>query len=219
MKGMFSMDSPLMEVLTKVADLIIINILFLFVSIPVFTIGAGYSAMYSVVLKLVKNEEGKITKQFFKAFKENFKQATIIWLVLLLIALGLLYDFYMLMNGSLPESFKLALIVLAFVWGVLFINIFPLIAKFENTSMHLIKNSFVIGFTHLIKTVFMALFIAAPFYITYKRIEVFPVFAMMGLSVPAFVNSIWFNKIYDTMIDNYAKKSQEGERSSEESDD
>lgn len=213
MRGMFSMDSPLMEFLTKIADLIIINLLFLLVSIPIVTIGAGYSAMYSVTMKLVKNEEGVVTKQFFKAFKENLKQSTVIWIPMMLIAVGLGYDYIVVNNGVSPENFRLVIIIMAVIWGALFVNVFPLIAKFDNTLLNTIKNALVIGFTHVVKMVFMALFIAVPWVITFKRIELFPVFVMMGCSVPVFINSIWFNQIYDAMIERYT-----GVNSSSETD-
>lgn len=209
MKGMFSMDSPLMGFLTKVADLIIINLLFIFVSIPIITIGAGYSAMYSVLMKLVKDEEGVISKQFFAAFKENFKQATIVWVPLMLISIGLIYDYIVVRNGNSPKSFELLIIVMGAVILIFFINYFPIIAKFENTLLNSIKNALVVGLTHIVKTIFMAVFILVPWALTYKRIEIFPVFVMLGCSLPVFVNSIWFNGIYEKMIENYSKKETE----------
>ncbi len=81
----FDLDSPLMSTLSKLADLIILNILVVICSLPLFTIGASLTAMHYVVLKMVRNEEGYIIKSFFKSFKQNFKQATIIWLILLVV--------------------------------------------------------------------------------------------------------------------------------------
>lgn len=209
MRGMFSMDSPLMNVLTKVADLILINIMFLVVSIPIVTIGAGYTAMYSVCMKLVKDEEGSVTKQFLKAFKENFKQATIMWVPMLVIAAGLIIDYIVVKRGASPKSFETIIYVLAAIWAILFINIFPLIAKFENSILNTIRNALVVAFVHIVKTVFMALFVIVPWVLTYRKIEIFPVFAMLGCSVPVFINSIWFNKIYDEMIENYNNRNED----------
>ncbi|MBO5999901.1 MAG: YesL family protein, partial [Lachnospiraceae bacterium] len=71
MGNLFSMDSPLMKVLSRVADLLILNLLTVVCCIPVITAGAAFSAMYYVLLKMVRGEEGYIVKQYFKAFKEN----------------------------------------------------------------------------------------------------------------------------------------------------
>lgn len=216
MKDMFSMDSPLMTFLTKVADLMIINILFIVFSIPIFTIGASFSAMYYVTLKLVRNEEGYVSKQFVKGFKDSFKQATIIWIVMLMIAAGLIYDVYVVMTGGSPEAFKIVIIVLGAIWSVFFINVFPLMAKFENGLLDTIKNAFVVGLTHLVKTVLMIVFTAAPIVFIYKKIEFFPVLLLLGFSVIAFVNSVWFNQIYDSMIANYSKDPENPELTKED---
>ena len=74
----FNMDSPVMNFLGRVADLVWLNILYIICCLPIFTIGAATSALYYVTMKMVADEEGYITKSFFKSFKDNFKQATII---------------------------------------------------------------------------------------------------------------------------------------------
>ena len=83
MGKVFALDSPLMNGLSKLADLIWLNILATICCIPIITIGASLTALHYVVLKMVKDEEGYITRSFFKSFKENFKQATLMWLMLL----------------------------------------------------------------------------------------------------------------------------------------
>ena len=69
----FNLDSPFMRFLTKMADLIILNILYMICCIPIVTIGAASTALYTVSMKAVKNEESYIIRGYFKAFKENFK--------------------------------------------------------------------------------------------------------------------------------------------------
>ena len=93
MRSLFDTDGLLMRVLTKIADTVWLNILFLICSIPIFTIGASITALYYVSFKTIKDEEGYITKDFFRSFKENFKQSTIIWIVLLVLYMnpGLLH--------------------------------------------------------------------------------------------------------------------------------
>lgn len=80
MSNFFNMDNGLFRALGKLADLMLLNILFLVCSLPIFTIGASFTAMYYVTLKLAENEEGYTPGAFLKSFKQNFKQATIIWL-------------------------------------------------------------------------------------------------------------------------------------------
>ena len=84
MGKIFDMDSPVMRFLNRVADLLMLNILMIFCCIPVITIGASFTAMHYVILKMVRGEEGYLFRGFFKSFVRNFKQATLIWLIMLL---------------------------------------------------------------------------------------------------------------------------------------
>ena len=80
-------DNVIVRALNKICDMCCLNVLWLVCCIPVFTIGASTTALYTVMLKMVKNEEGYIFRGFFKAFKENFKQSTIMWLILLVLGI------------------------------------------------------------------------------------------------------------------------------------
>ena len=79
------MDNVVTRALSRICDFVILNILWLVCSIPIVTIGASTAALYSVMQKIIRNEEGYIASGFFKAFKENFKQSTIMWLVIVIL--------------------------------------------------------------------------------------------------------------------------------------
>ena len=83
MRNMFNSDSSFSKIMNKIADWFILNILWIFCSIPIVTIGATTTALYSVNLKIINNEEGNLIKTFFKSFKENFKKSTIICYIFL----------------------------------------------------------------------------------------------------------------------------------------
>lgn len=83
MKGLLDIDGPVMQIITKIVYAVWLNILWVICCLPVFTVGASTTALFYVTLKIVKNEEGNITRAFLGAFKENFRQATVIWLILL----------------------------------------------------------------------------------------------------------------------------------------
>ena len=86
-------DNPVVNGIGRIADFVVLNLLWVLCSIPIITIGASTTALYTVMLKIVKNEEGYLVKGFFKAFRENFKQSTVIWLVFLALGIVLLVDF------------------------------------------------------------------------------------------------------------------------------
>ena len=90
MGRLFDMNNKFFTFMSRVADLCILNVLCIIFCIPVITAGASITAMFYVTMKMVRNEEAYIVKGFFKSFKENFKQATMINIILLLAA-GILY--------------------------------------------------------------------------------------------------------------------------------
>jgi uncharacterized membrane protein YesL len=83
MGKLFDLDSPILRVLGTLADLCLLNIMTLLGCLPIITAGASITAMHYVMLKMVRNQEGYIWKDFWKSFKENFGQATAIWSILL----------------------------------------------------------------------------------------------------------------------------------------
>ena len=84
MGGFFSLDSKFMQVMSRVADLIILNVIYLVTCLPVVTIGAASTALYTVCFRLGTDREGSLVKGYFRAFRDEFRQATLIWLFLLL---------------------------------------------------------------------------------------------------------------------------------------
>ena len=94
LSGIFNYDNPVWRFIGKLCDVLILNVLWIICSIPLVTMGASTTAVYYVTLKLVRDEEGPIIRSFFKSFKENLKQATVIWLILLMVGGLLGFDLY-----------------------------------------------------------------------------------------------------------------------------
>ena len=90
MGRLFDMDNKFFRFMGRLADLCILNVLCILCCIPVVTAGASITAMFYVTMKMVRNEEAYIARSFFKSFKENFRQATVINIIMLVIA-GVLY--------------------------------------------------------------------------------------------------------------------------------
>lgn len=117
MGNIFNSDSGFSKFMNRVADLFILNILWIFCSIPIITIGATTTALYSVNLKFIDNEEENLIKTFFKSFKENFKKSTIIWLIILSLSiiLGVNLVFWLKCGLSL-SYFALPFIFFSFIY-------------------------------------------------------------------------------------------------------
>lgn len=153
-------EGPVMLFLTKIAYSAYLNVLWFICCLPIFTAGASTTALYYVTLKIAKNEEGNITKSFFRAFKANFKQGTIIWLILLGSGIVIALDGYVFYHMRFENAFwtigTAVFMVLLVAYAIILMYIFPLQARFENTVKMMFINSIMIGMRFLLCTVLMA---------------------------------------------------------------
>ena len=150
---MFSPDSKFMEIIGRITDLILLNILFLITCLPVFTIGASVTALYTLCFRLMREEYSGIIKSYFKAFKDNFKQATVIWLLLLAAVTPALYYFSLLlqMEGILRYS-GFVFVIIAILGLMTGSYVFPWISQFENTTVQSLKNALILSISRLPRT-------------------------------------------------------------------
>lgn len=163
--GIFRYDSPLMQFLSRAADLIWVNLLVLICSIPVFTIGASLSAMSNIIYKILHNEDVAVTKEYFQAFAKNFKQATVIWLIILAVEGVLGYDFYYSrqIGTNVSEAMLTFAVILFVLVYALMLYIFPLQSHYYNKTKDLFKNAAILVIVHPVRTIIM-LMIRAAFY-------------------------------------------------------
>ncbi len=201
--NIFSLDNPFMNLMGKVADLIWLNILALFCCIPLVTAGASLTALHYMALKIVRNEECYITKGFFKSFKENFKQATIIWLLILLLLLVLVGDFYIIFQSGIEFHmiFKVVLMVAAVLVVFTMTFVFPVLAKFENNIKRTIRNAFVMSILQFPKTILMILINLLPLVLCVISLQMVPIAVFCGLSVPACLSAMLYNKFFQKLED------------------
>lgn len=200
MGGIFRLDSPLMNFLNKVADLLVLNILTIIFCIPLITAGASFTAMWSVLLKMARKEDPTITKAFWNSFKENFKQSTIIWLIMLFFGMVLVADYYFFVNdttATFSTSLRYAILAVTIIVLLVVMYIFPLQSRFKNKVLATIRNAFFLSISQLPKTIAMAAIyvIAALLYASVLGI-LFPVLIMLGITVPCYFVAIIMNSIF-----------------------
>lgn len=160
MQNFFSPEGPMMVFITKLVHSVYLNILWFLCCIPIVTAGASTTALFYVTLKMARNEEGNITQQFFTAFRRNFKSATKVWLILLGIGMIFLFDGYVFYHMRFENAFWTVLTavfaVAAVAYGIILMYVFPLMARFENSTFAMLKNSIMIGMRFLFCTAVMA---------------------------------------------------------------
>ena len=165
----FSLDSKFSQIMGRVFDLMMLNIIFLIMCIPIVTIGANFTAMYYVTLKMIKNEETYIFRTFSpfmpgafitttRSFRENFKQATAIWLILLAVLIVLILDLLLVMRmpGTITYL-RFVFLVLIFFEAMVLSYVFPVLSRFDNTVKNTIKNSILMAIRHLPWTIMILL--------------------------------------------------------------
>ena len=207
MSKLFRMDSPLMRFLTKIADLMVLNILFCVTSIPLITIGASWTALYSVTLKMVRDEEGSVSRSYFRSFRQNFRQATLLWRGVLggLALLGL--DIRVLngmAGGTAPGLLRVGVEILALLGIMVLQYLFPSLARFEASLADTLKNACMMALAHLPKTALMTAAAVGAVWITLINNTTIAVglmvWPLIGFSLMAFGNSGILRKIFDNYV-------------------
>lgn len=204
---MFNTDSWLWRVLSTIADIAVISLLFVVCSIPVFTIGASFTALYTVSLKLSEHEEGYITHDFFKAFKENFRQATAIWLIMLAVGAVLGIDLYLVRGNQTPAAMIMNIIfyIVAFFYLMIFSYVFPLQSKFINKVKDTFKNAVTVGIGNLLPwTLLLMGTNLIPFTLLLLPLRLIlymlPLIAGFMFGVIAYINSKMLNHVFQKYI-------------------
>jgi Predicted integral membrane protein len=217
----FSYESKFSQLLLKLCYACYLNLLWFVCSIPIFTIGASTTALYYASLKLVRGEENHIGRQFFHSFKENFKQATVLWLILLGIGLFLGADGYIVYHlrasstgtAAVLWTLIMALLIAAgVVYVIVLTQIFPLLASFSNTNLAMLKNSFLIGTHYLFATIMV---FAVHFAMFFAVVALFTPLIVFGEGLCALISAWMLNHVLISVAGAPEKEEEEQEEETE----
>lgn len=203
MKNLFSLDNPFIQLLSRVGDMIIVNFLCLLCSLPIITAGAAISASHRIMQDIVLDNEGPIFKTFFRVFKENFKQATIVWLVLLVVIAALVCDFVLIyfFVSDIIQSLMYVLTgaVALIVFGIV-LYMFPLLTRYRNSLKDHLRNAMVLMIVHLHRTIGMMLLHALPVIILWLSYNVFLqtliFWLFIGCSFTFYMDTVILKKVF-----------------------
>lgn len=221
MERFFNMDNKFFSFMGKVADLCILNLVCILCCIPVVTAGASLTALYYVTLKMIRNEEAYIFRSFFKSFKQNFRQATVINLIMLAAAFVLYLDTKIVggMETSTGKVLGIIFALFTLIYLIVFLYVYPLLAKFYNSIKNTFKNAFLMGIRHLPYTFLMLVICACPLLIllipSFQVLSIMlMLFVLLGPAVIAYCNSWFFVRIFDKYIPE--EEQEEGLETAEE---
>lgn len=147
---LFDPNGKMMEILWKPIHIMFLNLLWVLFSLPIVTAGASTVALYTVLFKMKKGTEGKLFRDFWDAFRANFRQSTALWLIMVLAAAVFTTDIFFFVNmGGFAGTFC-AMLFLGMDVALLMMGlyVFPLQAVFDNKIGVTIKSALYLSFRH-----------------------------------------------------------------------
>lgn len=201
--GIFDPENKFWVFMEKVANTFFLSLLWLLFSLPIITAGSATTACYSFLIKSARDEEGYLFRSFYRSFKKNFWQSTLVWLLAIAVGLVLFYDYLLLFNMPTLGSFRVlilsVLFVLSFLYLVIVIYIFPLIAMYQVKTKKAIKDALIIGFQYPLITLLEIAIIALVFVATYYLVPFFFIWFILGSFLSSFLLSYVFNALSEEL--------------------
>ena len=184
-QGFFNYDNDIWRFVGRLADIMVLNLLWILFSLPIVTFGISTTALYYCTLKIVKDEDDGNIRMFLRSFKKNWKEGLIIWLILLPILFILILD---------HRFFS------AVLWLFVFLYVWPLLSRFENTWQKTMVHALLMSIRHLPFTLGMLALDILSVVLVYFLIRFMPIFVpvffILGFPLLAWMNSVFFRKIF-----------------------
>lgn len=201
MKNMLDLDGPLVRALSDLNTLVILNILTALFCIPVITAGASVAAMHYVIMEMFENRGDGAAREFWKRFKENLRNATPVWLILLTAAIFIYVDCRIIMGGQigLPRAMLVPLYIGAFIEASIAVYAFPLTARFVYSTGATFKNSAILAVANFPRTVLMVLYHVIMPYLLFNVSRLLPLFFLVGISLPAYFSALLYMPVIRKM--------------------
>lgn len=199
MSSIFGLDGPFVKYASLLADIFIINLLVIITSIPIVTIGASTTSAYYVMTRRIYEKEGYILKDYFKSFKDNFLQSTILSVALNAIIAILVFNLWsMYIGASYPLNTPLGL-VLGLIYLFILIEaiitslyIYPLIARFYLGNKETLKTAFLLGNKHMPTTISLFCVFILTVYLTLAN----PFLIIISIGIYITISSYFVMKVF-----------------------
>ena len=209
--NLFDSNSLIMKLFNLLADILLLHILWLVYSLPIITIGASTTALYYAMMKRIRTDEGNIIPNFHGSFKSNFRQATIIWIILATFFIVFFLDirFCLALNNNFSKImlFGCSLFFLPFL--LICFYIFPVQAKFENRIFDNFKNAFFMAFVHFPYTLLLIFLTATVILFAFRYRLLMGFFIICGMGFYSYITSGVYIQVFRKYIPNEAEEDLE----------
>ena len=210
MRSLFSPDSKIYALLSRLADLMLLNLAFILTCLPIFPIGAALTALYSVAFRMGTPEEGGTVREYFRAFKSNFRIGTVMWLILLAIFVVCGVD--LAIAGSSEGFLKdIRFVFWIVILVAMFVSTyaFPLASRFDNKPLITLKNGLLLSIAYFPRSLVMLLVNLLPGIVLFISLEVFVAVAWFFIALyfafAAWLNCRILNKVIEPLLDTSSK--------------
>ena len=205
MSGIFAPDSAAMRFLTRIADLMILNLVFIATAIPIVTLGAALTALNFTAMRIVRGQCDAVTRDYFRSFRQNFRQATLLGLLVILVTVALGAWYVVLTGGSLDAGAQLTLLVLwyliAFAFALNLLFVFPYLANFEGTIREVLRNARLLSWRHPLVAIMSLAIIGLAIVATvfYPAVTAYGLLWLaIGFAAITFLTGVLFTRVFDT---------------------
>lgn len=203
MSRIFAYDSPITTFLTRLGELLILNLLWLICCIPVFTIGPSTTAMNAVAHQLVLDECPGVIKEFFRFFRRDFKQAFFLGLIFVAVCAVLGAEIYWVISLSRSDTILVIWCIAAVFMCFIFSYAFPLMAHFDNTLFRTLKNAMILSIGRLPRTIALCILNLLPLLMalfwTQAFLIVLPFWLVLGCSVICYLDHLLLRPLFEKL--------------------
>ena len=200
MNILFHPDSKLMQLGYKLFDLMSLQLATLLFSFPIITAGAAFTAMHRVLLMIYRDQSPSVWKEFFFSFRSNFKQSTILWLAVLMLAAFFYVDIQLIaISDTAWYNYLLLIPGIYLLLGLGWLFVFQ--SRYTNTIRQTLKNALMMVFLHPLYTFINVILMLLPIISLAFTLKVLPLFFFMGYTLPGIIRAILYSKIFDRLED------------------
>jgi uncharacterized membrane protein YesL len=209
----FSPKSAGTRFLTALANLIIVNFLFIITCIPIITIGASITSLYRITIAILAGDNPSVWKDYLTCFKNNFLKATLFQLIYTALTAFFLFEIFMVNNMMDPEYYWAAYPAYFFLAVVFSSSVyaFPLLAWFEESFKQYLKNSVLLAITNIPVTLMIIVITGGLAFLVYQfTVTSLSILVFMGFSTIAMFYSLFFKRIFEKLGAEISFEEREG---------
>ena len=213
MGNIFRWDSPFVQKIAMVGNLVVLNILWILCSLPVITMGAATTALYYTIFQMQTNDEETVFRPFFRAFGKNFVQSTLIWIPTLAITALMIFNLRFLFALGGSSLLWIVIIVMSVLFLLIQTQLLPQIARFETKLGTVIQNAALLTVLHMPSAFLMAGLNIIPIVIFFLYPFAFmrwlPLWVGIWFSLVAYMNGRMLLKIWKKHMPEEEEKPEE----------